>query len=116
MSTMETKEFDTIYIFVKENITSGKAVSQTAHAIGLLASQFPDEWNKHIIAGQRAVALSCKELPDDFLMDVNDWGYMHTSEFGDMAYASVYDGTDDDVFVLAVLPRQRLNIPQFKLY
>jgi len=108
-------EYDTIYIFVKEEITGGKAVSQTAHAVGLLASKYPNLWEKHVNNGQRAVALKWTDLPPLF----EDFDEYELNEYGhqsNIAYASVFDRTDNDVFALAVLPQKRLNMPQYDIY
>jgi len=116
------KDFDTIYLFVKDRwkykkMKAGKASSQVAHAVGLLASGYPNLWRIHINNGQRAVALKCREIPKfNGEVKLDRLGNTHLKkETNDIYYASVYDYTDSDIFVLAVLPQKRLDMPQYTI-
>lgn len=127
------KDYDTIYLFVKnkwqgKRMKAGKASSQVAHAVGLLAMHYPMHWLQHVSNGQRAVSLKCEELPLDvhidnevgntnapMLIELNTVGSTFMNGWHTLLYASVYDFTDEDVFVLAVLPQKRLNKPDYDI-
>lgn len=114
---MKNIDYDTIYIFIKSGISAGKAVSQTAHAVGLLASAFPDVWGRHVQAGHRAVALRAEKLPFlELHLFHQKVEIFESTKNGLIHYASVYDHTDSGVFVLAILPQKRLNMPEYNIY
>ena len=115
MERRKIKDYDTVYIFIKGEITGGKAVSQTAHAVGRLASEYPYLWEEHVKNGNRAVALKCDEFPSEFPIMTDDSGEFGKHQYGNVAYASVFDKTDNDVFALAILPQQRLNMPKYDI-
>ena len=111
------KEYDTIYLFcIKKNKKMGKIASQVAHAVGSLASTFPDIYKLHKKNGERALAFRVQELPyGKYHMAHNFTGVKNHHDWGITVYSSVFDRTDQDTFVLAILPEKRLDTEGYRL-